>query len=89
MEGAYIRRGFEEGNLGFKIDWTGLIVGRNLLFFLCFTLYFDGNFQEQAPGPAYIWRSDLTEGFLGYEFGGFYLAGIVYGGAYFRNFTLG
>ena len=24
MEGAYIRRGFEEGNLRFKIDWTSL-----------------------------------------------------------------
>ena len=35
------------------------------------------------PGGAYIWRGDLTEGFLRYEF-----AGLIHGGAYFRNFTL-
>ena len=31
---------------------------------------FEGNFQVQAPGGAYIWRGDLTEGFLRDEFGG-------------------
>ena len=35
------------------------------------------------PGGAYIWRGDLTEGFLRYEFGR-----LVFGGAYFRNFTI-
>ena len=36
------------------------------------------NFQEQAPGGGgYIWRGDLTEGFLRYEFGG-----LIFGGAY-------
>ena len=51
------------GNLRFKTDWASLIV--------------EGNFQVQAPGGAYIWRGDLTEGFLRYEFGGF-----IFGGAY-------
>ena len=35
------------------------------------------NFQEQAPGGGYIWRGDLTKGFLRYEFGG-----LIFGGAY-------
>ena len=29
------------------------------------------------PPGAYIWRGDLTEGFLRYEFGG-----LIFGGAY-------
>ena len=90
MEGAYIRRGFEEGNLRFKIDWTSLIIERNLLFLLCFTLYFEGNFQEQAPGAGLYLEGRFNRGFFwGYEFGGFYLEGIIHGGAYFRNFTVG
>ena len=36
-----------------------------------------------TPPGAYIWRGDLTEGFLRYEFGG-----LIFGGAYFRNFTV-
>ena len=39
-------------------------------------------------GGAYIWRDDLTEGFLRYDFffgGG---GGLIFGGAYFRNFTI-
>ena len=41
------------------------------------------NFQVQAPQGVYIWRRELTEGFLGYEFGG-----LILGGAYFRNFMV-
>ena len=48
----------------------------NLLFLLCFTLYLRAIFQVQAPG-AYIWRGDLTEGFLRYRF-----EGLIFGGAY-------
>ena len=40
-------------------------------------LVFEGNFQVEAPGGAYIRRGDLTEGFLRYEFGG-----PIFGGAY-------
>ena len=59
-----------EGNVRFKIDWASLIV-------------FEGNFQVQAPGGggANIWRGDLTEVFLRYDF-----RGLIHGGAYFRNF---
>ena len=74
-----------EGNLRFKIDWASLIVGSKFTVFALFYFVFEGNFQVQAPGGggAYIWRSDLTEGFLHYEFGE-----LKFGGAYFRNFTV-
>ena len=72
-----------EGNLGFKINWASLTVGRKFTVFALFYSVFEGNFQVQAPGGAYIWRGDLTEGFLRYEFGG-----LIHGGTYFRNFTV-
>ena len=72
-----------EGNFGFKINWASLTVGRKFTVFALFYSVFEGNFQVQAPGGAYIWRGDLTEGFLRYEFGG-----LIHGGAYFRNFTV-
>ena len=72
-----------KGNLGFKINWASLTVGRKFTVFALFYSVFEGNFQVQAPGGAYIWRGDLTEGFLRYEFGG-----LIHGGAYFRNFTV-
>ena len=66
----------------FKIVWASLILGRKLTVFLCFTLYLRAISKYKPPG-AYIWRGDLTEGFLRYEFGG-----LIFGGAYFRNFTV-
>ena len=43
----------------------------NLPFLPCFTLYLRArNFRVQAPREAYIWRGDLTDGFLRYEFAG-------------------
>ena len=32
---------------------------------------------------SFIWRGDLTEGYLRYRF-----EGLIFGGAYFRNFTV-
>ena len=96
--GAYIfqrpfLRGLSmEGNLHFRIDclWAGVIAGRKVTFFALYYFVFEGNCQVQAPrsGGAYIWRGDLTEGFLRYEFGG-----LIFGGAYTRrglfwNFTI-
>ena len=66
----------------FKIDWASLILGRKFTVFALFYFVFEGNFKYKPPG-AYIWRGDLTEGFLRYEFGG-----LIHGGAYFRNFTV-
>ena len=72
-----------KGNLYFKIDWASLLVGRKFAVFALFFFVFEGNSQVQAPWGAYIWRGNLTEGFLRYEFGG-----LIHGGAYFRNFTV-
>ena len=65
-----------QGNLRFKVDWASLIVGRKFTVLLCFTLYLRAISKCKFRG-AYIWRCDLTEGFLGYEFGG-----LIFGGAY-------
>ena len=64
-----------EGNLCFEIDWASLIVGSK---FTVFALFY-----STSPREAYIWRGDLTEGLLRYRFGG-----LIFGGAYFRNFTV-
>ena len=72
-----------EGNLCFKINWASLIVGSKFTIFALFYFVFEGNFPSTSPWGAYIWRGDLTEGFLHYEFGG-----LIFGGAYFRNFTV-
>ena len=66
-----------EGNLCFKIVWASLIVGRKFTVFALFYFVFEGNFKYKPPG-AYIWRGDLTEGFLRYEFGGAYICRSVY-----------
>ena len=67
----------------FKIDWASLIVGSKFTFFALFYFVFEGNFPSTSPRGAYIWRGDLTEGFLRYRFGG-----LIHEGAYFRNFTV-
>ena len=63
-----------EGTFRFKIDWPSLIVARKFTVFP--SLYLRAISKYKTPG-AYIWRGDLTEGFLGYEFGG-----LISGGAY-------
>ena len=72
-----------EGNLGLKIDWASLIVGRKFSVFALFYFVFEGNFPISSPQEACIWRGDLTEGFLPYQF-----EGLIFGGAYFPNFTV-
>ena len=58
-------------------------MGRKFTVFALFYFVFEGKFQIQAPRGAYIWRGDLTEVFLRYDF-----EGLIHGGAYFRNFTV-
>ena len=85
MEGLYIRRSLStEGNLRFKIDWASLIVGSKFTVLAFFYFVFEGNFPSKSPRGAYIWRGDLTAGFLRYRFGG----PSIFGGAYFWNFTV-
>ena len=64
----------------FKIDWASLIVGSKITVFALFYFVFEGNFTSTSPWGAYIWRGDLTEGFLHYRFGG-----LIFGGAYTRR----
>ena len=71
--GAYVRRKFAFQ----KTDLASLIVGSKFTVPLCFTLYLRAISKYKPPGGAYIWRGDLTEGFLRYEFGG-----LIFGGAY-------
>ena len=75
----------------FKIDWASLlvfIVGSKFTVFALFYFVFEGNFPSTSSLGAYIWRGDLTEGFLRPGLGGLYLEGLIRGGAYFRNFTV-
>ena len=67
----------------FKIDRANLIVGSKFTVVTLFYFVFEGNFPSTSRRGAYIWRGDLTEGFLRYWFGG-----PIFGGAYFRNFTV-
>ena len=62
-----------------KVDWASLIVGSKFTVFALFYFVFEGNFQVQAIRGAYIWRGDLREGFLRYEFEGLYLEGPIHG----------
>ena len=64
----------------FKIDWASLIDGSKFTVFALFYFVFEGNFPSTSPRGAYIWRGDLTEGFLRCRFGV-----LINGGAYFRN----
>ena len=66
-----------ERNLHFEINWASLIVGSKFTVFALFYFVFEGNFPSTSPRGAYIWRGDLTEGFLRYRFGG-----LIFGGAY-------
>ena len=60
-----------------KIDWASLIDGRKFTLFALFYFVFEGNFPIASPWGVYIWRGDLTEGFLRYRFGR-----LIFEGAY-------
>ena len=51
----------------FKLDRASLIVGSKFTIFSLFYVVFEGNFPSTSPWGAYIWRGDLTEGFLRLE----------------------
>ena len=68
----------------FKVGWASLTLGRKFTVFLCFTLYLRVISKYKPSGGAYIWGGgNLMEGFLRYKFGG-----LLFGGAYFQNFTV-
>ena len=65
----------------FKIDWASLIVGSFCFVLLCIL----GQFSKYNPLGAYIWRGDLTEGFLylpvrgAYIWRGLYMEELIFG----------
>ena len=64
----------------FKINWANLIVRGKFTIFALFYFVFEDNFPSTSPRGAYIWRGDLMEGFLRYEFGGgLYFEGLIFG----------
>ena len=78
MEGLIFGRDLSaEGNLRFRLDRASLIVGRKFTIFSLFYVVFEGNLPSTSPWGSYIWRGDLTEGFLRNRFGG-----LIFGGAY-------
>ena len=66
-----------------RLGYCSLIFGSKFTVFALFYFVFEGNFPSTSLPGAYIWRGDLTEGVLRYEFGC-----LIFGGAYFRNFTV-
>ena len=76
--GAYVRREICVSKL------IGLACsGKEITIFALFYFVFEGKFQVQAPRGPYIGRGDLKEGILCCDFGG-----LIFRGAYFRNFTV-
>ena len=69
---------------GWKFAFVGLACsGKEIYNFSFVLLCIRGKFQLQAPQRAYIRMGDLTKDFLRYDF-----EGLIYGGAYFRNFMV-
>ena len=58
-------------------------MGRKFTIFALFYFVFEGKFQVQAPPGGLYSEGRFNGGFLRYHFGG-----IIFGGAYFRNFTV-
>ena len=58
------------GKFAFQNRLGWLIDGSKFTVFALFYFVFEDNFPSTSPRGAYIWRGDLTEGFLGYRFGG-------------------
>ena len=61
-----------EGNLGFKINWASLTVGRKFTVFALFYSVFEGNFQVQAPGGGLYLEGRFNGGFFALRVWGAY-----------------
>ena len=76
--GAYVRRKICVSKL------IGLACSGKEIYHFCFVLLcIRGQIPSTSPPGTYIRRGDLLEGFLRYDFWG-----LLFGGAYFRNFTV-
>ena len=75
----------------FKIDWASLIVGRKFTVFALFYFVFEGTFQAQTSRGAYRKIPKISPGAYIFQrpfLRGLFLEGLIFGGAYFRNFTV-
>ena len=77
MRGLYSEGLINGGKFRFKIDWASPIVGSKFTVFALFYFIFEGNFPSTSSRGAYIWRGDLTAGFLRHRFWG-----LIFGEAY-------
>ena len=78
LGGAYVRREI------CVIKVVGLACSGKEIYHFCFVLLsIRGQIPSTSSWGAYSRRGDLTEGFLRYDF-----RGLIFGGAYFRNFTV-
>ena len=73
-----------ERNLRFKIDWASLAVGSKFTVFALFYFVFEGNFQLRPSGGLYL-EGRYNGGVFPLRVSG---AGLLFGGPYFRNFTV-
>ena len=64
----------------FKIDWASLIVGSKFTVFALFYFVFEGKYE--SPGGLYL-EGRFNGGIFALPF-----CGPIFGGAYFRNFTV-
>ena len=71
------------GKFAFQNRLGLFVVGRKFIIFFFVLLCIRGQIPSTSPPGAYIRGGDLTEGFLRYDFGE-----LIFGGAYFRNFTV-
>ena len=78
LGGAYLRREiFVSKSIGLALK-----LEVNLPFLLCVTLYLRAISKYKPPGGLYL-EGRFNGGFLRYRIGG-----LIFGGAYFRNFTV-
>ena len=81
--------------MSFKVDWASLIVGSKFTVSALYYFVFEGNFPSTSPPGGFY----LEGRFNGWFFcvtglGGLYLEGLIivegliFGGAYFLNFTV-
>ena len=69
----------------FQIDWASFIAGGKFTVFALFYFVFGGNFPSTSSLGSCIWRPGR------FKAGVFALplwVGLIFGGAYFRNFTV-
>ena len=55
------------GKFAFQNRLGWLVVERKFTIFALFCFVFEDNFPSTSPRGAYIWRGNLTEGFLRYR----------------------